>query len=208
MNIVLGMALAAAAGWNAFLPLLALAFAHRLSGRIPIASPWTFIASNGGLIVLLALLPVELFGDKAPGWDAQNDRLGMIYRPIAGALIMLATTKQTGLPGVLAALIGAALALGMHLLKVRYRRPLVGVMAGIPIPVASARRGLRGRTRLLRRAACAGCRPRARCALRTARMVARYRHATQNATGRTRNRGHCRATTLTQIDSRCILSPD
>lgn len=138
MNIVLGMALAAAAGWNAFLPLLALAFAHRLSGRIPIASPWTFIASNGGLIVLLALLPVELFGDKAPGWDAQNDRLGMIYRPIAGALIMLATTKQTGLPGVLAALIGAALALGMHLLKVRYRRPLVGVMAGIPIPVASA----------------------------------------------------------------------
>lgn len=137
MNIVLGMALAAAAGWNAFLPLLALAFAHRLSGRIPIASPWTFIASNGGLIVLLALLPVELFGDKAPGWDAQNDRLGMIYRPIAGALIMLATTKQTGLPGVLAALIGAALALGMHLLKVRYRRPLVGVMAGIPIPVAS-----------------------------------------------------------------------
>ena len=32
----------------------------------------------------------------------------------------------------------AALALGMHLLKVRYRRPLVGVMAGIPTPVASA----------------------------------------------------------------------
>jgi hypothetical protein len=138
MDIVMGMALAAAAGWNAFLPLLALAFAHRLSGRIPIASPYTFIASNGGMVVLLALLPVELFGDKAPGWDAQNDRLGMIYRPVAGALIMLATTKQTGLPGVLAALIGAALALGMHLLKVRYRRPLVGVMAGIPTPVASA----------------------------------------------------------------------
>lgn len=138
MDIVLGMALAAAAGWNAFLPLLALGFAHRLSDRIPIASPYTFLASNGGLLALLALLPIELFGDKAPGWDARNDRLGAVYRPVAGALIMLATTKQTGLPGVLAALIGAALALGMHLLKVRYRRPLANILAGIPTPVASA----------------------------------------------------------------------
>ncbi len=138
MHIVLGMALAAAAGWNAFIPLLALAFAHRLSDRIPIGSPYTFLSSNGGLFALLLLLPLELFLDKAPGFDAQNDRLGLIYRPIAGALLMLATTKDTGLPGVLAALIGAALALGMHFLKVRYRRPLINVLAGIPTPVASA----------------------------------------------------------------------
>ena len=138
MHIVLGMALAAAAGWNAFLPLLALAFAHRLSGRIPIGSPFTFLSSNGGLFALLMLLPLELFGDKAPGWDARNDRLGTVYRPVAGALIMLATTKNTALPGVLAAVIGAALALGMHALKVRYRRPLVSLLAGLPTPVASA----------------------------------------------------------------------
>lgn len=138
MHIVLGMALAAAAGWNAFLPLLALAFAHRLSGRIPIGSPYTFLSSNGGILVLLLLLPIELFGDKAPSIEAVNDRVGTIYRPVAGALIMLATTTGTGLPGILAALIGAALALGMHLLKVRYRHPLSGIMGGIPTPVASA----------------------------------------------------------------------
>ncbi|MDQ6601112.1 MAG: DUF4126 domain-containing protein [Chloroflexota bacterium] len=138
MHIVLGMALAAAAGWNAFLPLLALTFAHRLSGRIPIGSPYTFLASNGGIVVLLLLLPLELFGDKSPTIEAINDRLGLFYRPVAGALIMLATTKDTGLPAVLAAIIGAALALGLHLLKVRYRRPLTGVFGGIPTPVASA----------------------------------------------------------------------
>ncbi len=138
MHSVLGMALAAAAGWNAFLPLLALAFAHRLSGRIPIGSPYTFLSSNGGILALLLLLPIELFGDKAPSIERVNDRLGLIYRPVAGALMMLATTKGTGLPAVLAAVIGAALALGMHLLKVRYRRPLSGILGGIPTPVASA----------------------------------------------------------------------
>ncbi|MHB8647564.1 MAG: DUF4126 domain-containing protein [Thermomicrobiales bacterium] len=138
MHIVLGMALAAAAGWNAFLPLLALAFAHRLSGRIPVGSPYTFLSSNGGILVLLLLLPIELFGDKAPSIERMNDRAGLIYRPVAGALIMLATTTGTGLPAVLAAVIGGALALGMHLLKVRYRRPLSGILGGIPTPVASA----------------------------------------------------------------------
>jgi hypothetical protein len=135
----MGMALAAAAGWNAFLPLVALTIAHRASHRIPIASPYTFLSSIIGMIVLLAvLLPIELFIDKAPGPDARNDRFGVVYRPIAGALIMLATTKDTALPGVLAALIGAALALGMHLLKVGYRRPLAALYGGVLTPVASA----------------------------------------------------------------------
>src|SRR5947209_2322606 len=135
----MGMALAAAAGWNAFLPLVALAIAHRASHRIPIASPYTFLSSTIGLIVLLAaLLPVELFIDKAPGMDARNDRFAIFYRPLAGALIMLATTRDTALPGIAAAIIGAALALGMHVLKVRYRRPLAALMSGLITPVASA----------------------------------------------------------------------
>ncbi len=138
MHIVMGMALAAAAGWNAFLALLVLAFAHRLSDRIPIGSPYTFLSSNIGLLMLLLLLPIELFGDKAPKSERLNDRLGLVYRPVAGALIMLATTTRTGLPAVLAAIIGAALALGMHLLKIRYRHPLSGILSGLPSPAASA----------------------------------------------------------------------
>jgi hypothetical protein len=133
------MALASAAGWNAFLPLVALAIAHRVNHHVPIASPYTFLSSVAGLIVLLAvLLPIELFIDKAPGPDALNDRFALYYRPAAGALIMLAMTKDTALPSILAALIGAALALGAHLLKVRYRRPLATLYGGVMTPVASA----------------------------------------------------------------------
>jgi hypothetical protein len=137
---MMGMALASAAGWNAFLPLVALAIAHRVNPhRVPIAAPYTFLSSVLGLIVLLVvLLPIELFIDKAPGPDARNDRFGLFYRPAAGALIMLATTKDTALPGILAAVIGAALALGTHLLKVRYRRPLAALFGGVLTPVASA----------------------------------------------------------------------
>lgn len=138
MHIVLGMALAAAAGWNAFLPLFALAFAHRLSGRIPLDPSYSFLSGNGGILALLLLLPIELFGDKAPTLERVNDRLGAVYRPVAGVLIMLATTHGTGLPAPFAAMIGAALALGMYLLKVRYRRPLSSILGGIPSPVASA----------------------------------------------------------------------
>jgi hypothetical protein len=140
VHVVMGMALASAAGWNAFLPLVALAIAHRVNNaRVPIASPYTFLSSPIGLIILLVvLLPIELFIDKAPGPDARNDRFGLFYRPASGALIMLATTKDTALPGILAAIIGAALALGMHLLKVRYRRPLATIYGGVVTPVASA----------------------------------------------------------------------
>jgi hypothetical protein len=139
VHVVMGMALASAAGWNAFLPLVALAIAHRVNHRVPIAAPYTFLSSVLGLIVLLAaLLPIELFIDKAPGPDAKNDRFGVVYRPAAGALLMLATRKDTALPGIHAAIIGAALALGTHLLKVRYRRPLAALFGGVMTPVAAA----------------------------------------------------------------------
>ncbi len=138
MNIMMGIALAGAAGWNAFLPLLELGFAHKLGPhRIPLAAPFTFLSTIGGFLILLILLPIELFLDKAPRWDALNDRFGAVYRPLAGALIMVATTRGTSLPGIVAAIIGAAVAFGMHLLKIRYRRPLTPVLAGMATPVAS-----------------------------------------------------------------------
>ena len=137
-EIIMGMALAGTAGLNAFVPLLALAFAHRLSDRVHIGAHYTWLSSSVGLVVTLLLLPIELFVDKAPGWDTVNDRAARFYRPIAGALIMLATTADSNLHPILAAIIGAAIALGMHTLKTRYRHPLTQVFAGIPTPIASA----------------------------------------------------------------------
>ncbi len=138
MAIVMGLALASVAGWNAFLPLVAIAIVGRGGDRLGLRAPYTALSHPLALVVLLVvLLPIELFLDKIPGWDARNDRIGALYRPLAGALIMAAVTQRTALPGVVAALIGAAVAFGMHTLKVRYRRPLASLLAGIVAPVAS-----------------------------------------------------------------------
>lgn len=135
----MGLALAAMAGWNAFLPLVAVAIVGRISDRLGLRVPYAALAQPLALIVLLiALLPIELLLDKIPGWDARNDRVGAFYRPLAGALVMAAVTQRTALPGVVAALLGAAAAFAMHGLKVRYRRPLAAILAGVVTPVASA----------------------------------------------------------------------
>lgn len=137
MAVVMGAALAGAAGWNAILPLLLLGFAARLGHRVVLAPPYIALSGTLALLLLLLLLPVELLLDKIPDMDARNDRFGVVYRPVAGALAMLAVTGQAGIAAVFLALLGAALALAMHLLKVRYRRPLTGVMGGLPVPIAS-----------------------------------------------------------------------
>ncbi len=138
MQWLLGIALAGAAGWNALLPLLMLAFASRIGHRVTFAGPFAFLGSVAGLLVLLVLLPVEIILDKIPRLDARNDRLAAVYRPVAGAVVLLgAVQPETLLAGVLAAALGAATAFGMHLLKTRYRRPLVHVIAGMIVPLAS-----------------------------------------------------------------------
>lgn len=135
----MGLALASVAGWNAFLPLVAIALVDLVSNRLDLHAPYATLSHPIIVGLLLALLlPVELFLDKIPGWDARNDRFGAFYRPLAGALVMAAVTQRTALPGIIAALIGAAAAFGMHTLKVRYRRPLSVILAGIVAPVASS----------------------------------------------------------------------
>lgn len=137
MHILMGLALAGAAGWNAFLPLIVLVFANRLSPRGDIPAPYRALSNPFVIGALLLVLSVEIFADKIPGIDAKNDRAGAVYRPLAGAVLMAVATADMVLPGVVAAVIGAAVAFGTHLLKVRYRRRVGRVLAGLGHPVAS-----------------------------------------------------------------------
>jgi len=137
VEIVTGLVLAATAGLNAFLPLVVLVMAERLGRRVGLVAPFDLLASGGGILALLLLLPVEIFADKIPRVDVFNDRLGLVYRPLAGAVAMAAVTRGTPLSVAAAALIGGAVALAVHLLKVFYRRPLAGYQAGAVQPLAS-----------------------------------------------------------------------
>lgn len=137
MEIITGLALAGAAGLNAPLPLIVLAMAERLGRRVGLVAPFEWLASGGGILALLFVLPVEIFADKIPRADVWNDRLGFAYRPLAGAVAMAAVTHGTALSLPVAALIGGGAALAVHLLKIFYRRPLAGFQAGTVQPFAS-----------------------------------------------------------------------
>ena len=177
--------------------------------RIPLASPYTFLSTVGGFVVLLVLLPLELFLDKAPRWDALNDRFGAFYRPVDRRAYHGRDDEGTSLPGILAALIGAAVAFGMHFLKIRYRRPLTPVLAGMATPIASFTEDLLVVLVGFARADRAGGRPHPADARRRARRMAGS--ASSRAGTCTDSPGddtRARHATLTRSDSRCILSSD
>ena len=64
-----GLGLAAPAGLNAYLPLLIAALVDRFSSRINLDSPFDFLSSTWGIVILTLLVTVEVVVDKIPGID-------------------------------------------------------------------------------------------------------------------------------------------
>jgi len=55
-----GLGLAAPAGLNAYLPLLIVALVDRFSTKIDLDSPFDFLGSNWGIVILTVLVTVEV----------------------------------------------------------------------------------------------------------------------------------------------------
>src|SRR5690606_18943947 len=72
-NALTGVLLAAAAGLNAFLPILGLALADRFTNYVNLPQPYNIISSVGGIAILLALVTIDLIADKIPRIDHIND---------------------------------------------------------------------------------------------------------------------------------------
>ena len=119
--LLTGLGLAAPAGLNAYIPLLILALADRLSERIALAAPYDAISSTPGLLVLLVLLTIEIAVDKIPGLDHANDLVQTAIRPAAGAVLVLATAGGVALDPWLAGLLGVAVAGLVHAAKTAVR---------------------------------------------------------------------------------------
>lgn len=119
--LLTGLGLAAPAGLNAYVPLLVLALADRVSERVTLPAPYDAIASTPGLILLVLLLTVEIAVDKVPGLDHANDLVQTAIRPAAGALLMLSTAGGVALEPWLAALLGIGAAGSIHLAKASVR---------------------------------------------------------------------------------------
>lgn len=125
-----GLGLAGPAGLNAYIPLLVLAIADRVTERVNLEQPYDFISSTWGILILLLLLTVEIIVDKIPGFDHANDLLQSVIRPAAGAVLLMAVTNEQGVINpVVAMLLGLGVAGGVHAVKT-VSRPAVTVSTG------------------------------------------------------------------------------
>lgn len=125
-------------GLNAYLPLLILALADRVGTAVELDSPFDWISSAGGLLLLLLILPLELVGDKIPRLDHYNDLLHTVFRPLAGAFGFMAIASQEDDLNIwLAAALGLMIAAGVHRWKRRARVAITSATSGLGNPIVS-----------------------------------------------------------------------
>ncbi|MFZ8844201.1 DUF4126 domain-containing protein, partial [Thermoflexus sp.] len=124
--------LAAAAGLNAYVPLLVVALLARFTDWVRLAPPYDTLTHPAIIGLLLVLALIEFLADKIPAVDAANDLLQTAIRPAAGAILFGAQTGAIReLHPALALACGLLIAGGIHGLKATLRR---AVQAGAPPP--------------------------------------------------------------------------
>jgi hypothetical protein len=141
-----GLGLSAAAGLNAYIPLLLVGLLARFTGVITLPEPYRWIQSGWALTVVALLLLAEVVLDKVAVVDHVNDLVQTLVRPTVGGVVFAATAaaeradastwmQEHQWVGVLAGVVVAAL---VHAGKAT-ARPLVNVSTvGVGTPVVSA----------------------------------------------------------------------
>lgn len=116
-----GVAIAAACGLRAFLPLLALGLGVRFELlHVDPAAAW--IASTPAIVTLLWATVLELAADKVPALDHLLDVVATGLRPAAAAVAAWCTFAGVHPAlGVAAALVLGAGAMGVHVAKAKVR---------------------------------------------------------------------------------------
>jgi len=87
IETLVGSSLAAAAGLNAWIPLLVLGLLSRFTDLVPLPATWQWLSSDLALWIVGALLVVEIVADKIPALDTVNDIIHTAIRPAAGGIV-------------------------------------------------------------------------------------------------------------------------
>ncbi len=132
-----GVAIAAACGLRAFLPLLALSLGVRF-GFLHVTPSAMWIASGPAIIALLWATVLELAADKVPALDHLLDLVATALRPIAAAIAAWCTfTGVHPALGVAAAVVLGAGAMGIHVAKAKVRLGSSMLSFGTANPILS-----------------------------------------------------------------------
>jgi hypothetical protein len=150
-NTLTGVLLAAAAGLNAFLPILGLALADRFTKYVDLPQPYSIISSVAGIAILLMLVTIDLIADKVPRIDHLNDLINSPIRPAAGMFLMMAAVSgKNEVHEVVAMFVGLLVAGAVHVYKSISRTRITLATNGLANPMVSlVEDGIVGMTTLL-----------------------------------------------------------
>lgn len=148
IEVITGLTLAAAAGLNAYIPLLGLGLLSRFTDIVDLPAAWLWLENDWSLGIIGALLLIEIVVDKVPALDTINDVLQTVVRPASGGMVFAAGSASSTLavedPAAFLTsaqlwpfLLGIGVALIPHILKA-VARPVLNVLtAGAGAAVAS-----------------------------------------------------------------------
>ena len=148
MELLTGFGLAAAAGLNAYIPLLALGLLARFTDLVTLPAAWAWLENGWVMTIVAVLLCVEVVADKVPALDSVNDTVQTLVRPTAGGIVFgsgtAAQTSAVADPGAFAqsgqwvpVAVGVAVALMVSLTKSTVRPAANVATAGTAAPVLS-----------------------------------------------------------------------
>ncbi len=147
IETLVGSSLAAAAGLNAWIPLLVLGLLSRFTDLVPLPATWQWLSSDLALWIIGALLVVEVVADKIPALDTVNDIVHTAIRPAAGGIVFGAGASAEALSlddgsswGAIdwgPVITGVVIALVVHGIKAT-ARPVANIATGgVAAPVLS-----------------------------------------------------------------------
>lgn len=136
-TIATGLGLSSSAGLNAWLPLII----YNLGVRFDFisendAAVAQSITSWEALGLFTVLLIIEMIVDKVPILDSFNDIIGTVVRPVAGAVLMSASTGELGntfspeIVQLFSIISGGTSAGGVHAVKALSRPLITGSTGG------------------------------------------------------------------------------
>jgi len=145
LSALTGTGLSAAAGLNAFIPLVIVGLLGRFTELIELPQHLAWLTSWPAIIIASALLLSEVVLDKIPGVDHVNDVLQTGVRPVVGGVIFSATAAADAVQTSefwqnnpwLGALLGAIIAGLVHTGKAVSRPAINAFTGGAGSPVAS-----------------------------------------------------------------------
>ncbi|WNM25260.1 DUF4126 domain-containing protein [Demequina capsici] len=140
-----GAGLSAAAGLNAFIPLVIVGIFARFTDVVELPDQLMWLQSWPVLILGLVLLAAEVVLDKIPGVDTVNDLIQTAVRPLVGGVIFAASASAAEFDDhrfwtdhpLIAGIVGAVIAAVVHISKTASRPAVNASTGGTGAPLAS-----------------------------------------------------------------------